>query len=447
MKFTKVYKVLDTIFSVFTYIPALLVFASIVMNLECKDLANGADYAPIYDGLMTAGIITFIVLMVLLFPMYILSIVAGFTTKESLTKHTMITKLALIPFYVINFVAAVWLLTDGYTLSWFLLPVFAVLLIVTTYLIMLRTSLPVLIMFIKFYIKKKIKVTPWGIISLVCLFLFCIDVVAAILLYAIEKRNLPEVASVRKQKKDAIKLAKIEKWKSKKGMSLKAFKVSSIVASSLSYAALTVYLVQCIIGLVFLIQSDDRCADILSSPLSIICVICVGIAVLFKLIIGLIYGKKGKEDPTKFAITMKYVDLPLFLGLVACGAISFAISTFFGIVAVALLPVIAVVIVALAVVGFAFGFGATFALGVSSMASGYIVALSDSLVVFNYYLNQRTMNNTKFLKKITILYLVMLWIPILDIPAMYLLKNLADKGQLFSDQPVIKEAPAQIEMK
>jgi hypothetical protein len=103
-------------------------------------------------------------------------------------KTTMIIKIVMIPYYIINFF--IWAIFVIGTLNPFLiifLPLIVAFSIVTTYFIMLATSAQNIVCLIKQFFKEK---------SLSCLiyaifhFIFCADVIAAIMLYSNYKQNI-----------------------------------------------------------------------------------------------------------------------------------------------------------------------------------------------------------------------------------------------------------------
>ena len=61
------------------------------------------------------------------------------------------------------------------------------------------------------------------------------------------------------------------------------------------------------------------------------------------------------------------------------------------------------------------------------------------MTVVSYALNQRKMNNKKFKSKWTVVFLVLLFIPVLDLVAMHLIKNVIRDNKLLGETPVIKE--------
>jgi hypothetical protein len=105
-------------------------------------------------------------------------------------KTTMIIKLAMIPFYIINFFTWTIFIIGSLTPFFALFtPILITVSIVTTYFIMLSTgSQNIAYLFRQFSINKNI----FYIIYAVCHFIFCLDVIAAILLYCNNNPQLPQ---------------------------------------------------------------------------------------------------------------------------------------------------------------------------------------------------------------------------------------------------------------
>jgi hypothetical protein len=103
-------------------------------------------------------------------------------------KTTLAIKLTLIPFYVINFL--IWAIFVVGTLNPFFfvfLPLILGFSIVSTYLIMLSTSAQNIVYLLRqFVIQKKLSYLGYAI----CHFIFCVDVIAAVMVY-INHKPLP----------------------------------------------------------------------------------------------------------------------------------------------------------------------------------------------------------------------------------------------------------------
>ena len=117
------------------------------------------------------------------------SLISAFKNDVDPTKDTMVIKLSLIPWYALNFVIGFVLV--GIFLNPFMMiaiPVILALLISSTYMLMVCTSIGDVAYLARKIIKKEWKVSPSMIISAIFLFVFCLDVVGAIILYAKSKK-------------------------------------------------------------------------------------------------------------------------------------------------------------------------------------------------------------------------------------------------------------------
>ena len=145
------------------------------------------------DALMetlTKGLlIATLVLMAVLFPVcvanIVMSVAAIFKGDIDLSKTVMTVKLALIPWYGMNF--AIGVVFVAISLNPFMMigiPVEIAILAGTAYFYMLATSLPNAAYCLRnVFITKKEKLTASRIVALVFLFIFCLDVVGSILFY------------------------------------------------------------------------------------------------------------------------------------------------------------------------------------------------------------------------------------------------------------------------
>lgn len=127
-------------------------------------------------------------IMVALIPLFItsgvLSIVSIFKGKENPSKIVMICKLALIPWYILNFAMCFCLI--GGMLNPFLflaIPIVIAIMVSSTYLYMIFMSAPDICYFLHQIIKEKKKPDALTIISIVMLFIFCLDPVGGVIYY------------------------------------------------------------------------------------------------------------------------------------------------------------------------------------------------------------------------------------------------------------------------
>lgn len=137
----------------------------------------------IISGLMLAGI----VLGALIVPISITNIILGFTAfirkiKIPL-KTTMVVKIILIPWYIVNFLVC-FLLIAGFLNPWLFLavPIILSLLIGITYIHLLATSITNICYFIKYHIVNKIAPDGVTIVGIIFHFIFCLDFIGAIIL-------------------------------------------------------------------------------------------------------------------------------------------------------------------------------------------------------------------------------------------------------------------------
>ena len=137
-------------------------------------------------------LIAFLVLSALVFPICILNtvfpIISIFKGDYNPSKTTMIVKLALIPWYIMNYVMCGFIVAG--CLNPFLMlaiPIIICIASVVTYIYMVTTSLYDVAYFIRGLIKKRIKVSAIYIVSLIFLFIFCLDIAGGILFYNASK--------------------------------------------------------------------------------------------------------------------------------------------------------------------------------------------------------------------------------------------------------------------
>ena len=425
----KTYKVLNVILlALFYALASLMLFACILTKLGTS--------LEIVETFKIVHLVLAICIWILLFPCTVFFMVYAAVGKESLTSDILRYKLIYIPCFLINFFNF-FIIVSGYSGFdyGFDKVLFTMVYVMTTYSFLLVTSIPLAVSFIKLYITRKIKVSAGGIIWILLSFIFCIDVLSAIFLFKTEKKYMPEAVRAR----ELTILEQSKEWPNKKGMSFTSFKIVSVLASSLMYAVM-IMLVITSIGAIP--QSNDPSifiAEFIKNPFLVPTFVVIAVAGLTKLIIGLVYGRKGKEDPTKFCLIMKYVDLPIVLILFAIMFVMYITSSLMFILACALFIFIVVIIIALAVISF-FIFGSlAFAVGTGSVLEAVTLIYSNNMTVVSYALNQRKMNNKKFKSKWTVIFLVLLFIPVLDFVAMHLIKNIIRDNKLLGETPVIKE--------
>lgn len=187
MKANKILLIITTAFMYVCHLPLYAMFIMAFANIpENVDLQN-----EIMKGLFG----TFLSLNVLIIPLVIVigvfSIISIFKGKESPTKTTMVCKLALIPWFVINFAMCV-VLIAGLLNPFFMfaIPVLIPVMICTTYVYMLATSLPDIAWAIHSLIKREPINKGLLITSMVLQFFFCLDIAGAIMHYVAERNMI-----------------------------------------------------------------------------------------------------------------------------------------------------------------------------------------------------------------------------------------------------------------
>ena len=182
MKITKIFLILQAVGMYVMHLPLYIMLIIFTLPNGEAILENAAK--PIF--------ISFLVLLILVSPLCLLtaitSIVSIFKGNESPAKTTMIIKLALIPWYVLNFYLCIMLIA-GFLNPWLMLatPIVAAILICSTYIYMLATSLPDIAYLIRLLIKKKIRIKTSLVFAVIFLFIFCLDIIGGLMFYIITK--------------------------------------------------------------------------------------------------------------------------------------------------------------------------------------------------------------------------------------------------------------------
>ena len=154
----------------------------------------------VQEGAVNGLLIATLVLMALMVPVCVINVVVSLKSalKEETdpTKPTMTAKLALIPWYVLNFLIC--LVFVGIFFNPFMMigiPIVIALTVGVTYALMICTSVGEIAYFVKKILNKDKDVNTWTIVAVVFLFIFCLDVVGAIILYR-QSKKLQEQAVV-----------------------------------------------------------------------------------------------------------------------------------------------------------------------------------------------------------------------------------------------------------
>lgn len=419
MKKIHALKIIDIIVLVFAYLSAILVSVGFNAKVDENAAANAGETA-IYLGI---GLIIFV--LVLLIPSYIISIINSASSDESVAKHNMKMKLVYIPFFVLNFFSGLNAILTQSTLGFLMV----LLLVVFSYLIMFKSSLSNIVYFYKKYITKKLFPSFWSIISIIASFIFCLDVVAAIVLFRHEKNQQNVIGESIENKKYNAAINENQKWNSKKHMSLSLYKILSILGSVVLYIATTIF----IYSLVKLIIDNG---NTLSGDLDGGIFVLIIVAIIFKNIIGIIYGKLGEDSPSKFICVMKLVDMLPTIVLFAASVFYFVASTLLGAMAFFLTAFIVVIVIFFVIFAFLLVamFGYLFSAGLFLTSIGSIYG--NTMCLFTYYMNQRKVKNRKFSSARVVVCLVLLWFPITNIFSVFALRKIEKKQGIFSATPV-----------
>ena len=139
-----------------------------------------------------ALLIAFLVMTALMIPICVLNVVVSIRSalkgEEYPTKVTMIAKLSLIPWYLFNLAICIVFASIFLNPFMFLaIPLIVACFVGVTYLLMFATSIGEIV----YFIKKKAKKEHLGaatIVGVIFLFVFCLDVVGAIILYRRSKK-------------------------------------------------------------------------------------------------------------------------------------------------------------------------------------------------------------------------------------------------------------------
>ena len=159
-------------------------------------LAGGEDTETLSKILLLATA----VLTALMMPVCLLNIVVSFksTIKDGIdpSRATMVAKLCLIPWYALNFlIGAVFV---GIMFNPFMMigiPIVLAIFIPTTYFLMFSTSFGDIAYFV-YNAKKNGRLTPAIIVGVVFLFIFCLDVIGAIILFRISKKTAEQTQTI-----------------------------------------------------------------------------------------------------------------------------------------------------------------------------------------------------------------------------------------------------------
>ena len=182
----------NALFVILSFISATL---GVLLFVSCY-----GDYfsKDVQDFIVYGFFISFIVMVAYAFVTSIFALVSSINNPDKIDiKGSLVTKILMIPFFLVNF--AIWFtLVFGMALlsftpipGAFILGIPAVIVGILscsgTYIIMISTSINLIVPFIKKLLKKEAKIG--GIIGTILLFVFCLDAVGAGILASSTKRN------------------------------------------------------------------------------------------------------------------------------------------------------------------------------------------------------------------------------------------------------------------
>ena len=150
---------------------------------------NSEAYDNLIIKLFLIGFILTIVILPFCLANLIMALAGAFNKLDNPCKTTMIVKLLLIPWYIMNFLFCD-LLLIGFLNPWLMIfaPVVLCILIFNTYLFMISTSIFDIVYAIRKAIKKELTIKTSLVFTIIFLFSFCLDVVGSIMLYHKSKK-------------------------------------------------------------------------------------------------------------------------------------------------------------------------------------------------------------------------------------------------------------------
>ena len=177
--------IIQTIGMYLTHLPLYVMLITLPMPMD-------PDFQSVFYRVL---LYITLALMVLMIPVCILNAVTSISSaikgKEDPTRVTMIAKLSLIPWYILNVVICA--VCASIFLNPFMMiaiPFVVAFFIVVTYILMLCSSLGDITYFIYNHKRKVWRDSVGMILAFICLFIFCLDVVGAIVLYR-KSQGLP----------------------------------------------------------------------------------------------------------------------------------------------------------------------------------------------------------------------------------------------------------------
>ena len=185
-------KVLLIVQVVLMYLAQLPFYIGLILT----KVPNNSQYDDLIIKLILIGFILTILILPIALVNAIMALISHIKGDYNPTKVTMISKLLLIPWYVMNFCLCV-LIVVGFMNPWLMLfaPVVAFFLICMTYILMLSTSIFDIAYFFKRIRKKEIFADCLYIFTMIFLFSFCLDVIGSIIFYIRTNKSLKAIPS------------------------------------------------------------------------------------------------------------------------------------------------------------------------------------------------------------------------------------------------------------
>ena len=418
---------------------ALLIIAYIAASFltigACLKLTKDAG-TDIGEGCIAFGILFLALLLLLEIPSVFTSIFCNKNRQGSLTAYNMKYKLYHIPYFLLTVFAWVTIFIKETTLGTDGIIFIAVLLVFTGYLIVLRFSISNLVYIVNNYRLKKMKPNVLSIIAIIMSFIFCVDVIGAVILNKEEINQNPDYFEIKKEE--------YLNYKHKLETGLHMNPIVYYVVSVILTITLCIP-VGNILYLTFSSLLDESTVeaqillDMVNNDAFMDCLIIAFVISLCKTILSFIYGKLGKKSPLKFICISKIIDTIPTLGLLVASGIFLYEGTKIGLFGFLLLPFMIVIVVffaAIALIGmgmFAYAFSG------GLFATAYLTIMGSTLSVFTYYIDHRKIENKKFASIKIKICMVLLWIPIADIVALILLRKYEKQDKIFGEKPLIAE--------
>ena len=154
------------------------------------------EHGMLAKGLLIAALILMVPVFLLCVANIVLSVVSVFKGETDMSPTVMKVKLALIPWYVINFVMGVVIVAILFNPFMIIgIPVVIGILAGIAYFCMLATSLPNVGLYLrKVFVKKEELIAAPRVLPIIFHFIFCLDVVGSIIFYVQNKKApLPQI--------------------------------------------------------------------------------------------------------------------------------------------------------------------------------------------------------------------------------------------------------------